>query len=456
MGPRHSGGGIAAVTGRRGVLQLGGATLAATALQGVFAPGAWGQTPAEIVFATGPDDSGTVRALVDAFNEEHEGQVRVSWQEMAQDTDAYRRQLVSDFLVGAAEIDVIAADVIWTAEFAGRGWVRDLSSWFYGAYEPEAFLDAALNSTAYRNRIWGIPWYTDAGMLFYRRDLLDATGFDGPPATWNELKEMALRVRQDSGVSYGFVFQGAEYEGGVANALEYVWSAGGSVLAPGISIAGAFGERLIETASVVINSPQSVEGLAIARGMITDGAAPEEVTTFREEESLQAFIRGEAVFMRNWPYAYGLLDDPQRSALTPDQVGVAPIPKAVASERSYSCLGGWNLMISRASRNADAAWAFIRYATSPERQRRRALEGGFLPTLGTLYEDGEILDQVPAVALGREAVATARVRPISPRYHEMSPRIARAFNLTLRGDLDSREALERLDRELRTIVGRDA
>jgi multiple sugar transport system substrate-binding protein len=446
----------AAAIGRRDALKLGGAALAGTAFVGGVARRAVAQESAEIVFSTGPDESGTVRTLIDAFNQEHGGRVVVRWREMAQETDAYRRQLVSDFGVGSADIDVVAADVIWTAEFAERGWVRDLSRWFYEAYEPEAFVDAALSSTAYRNRIWAVPWYTDAGMLFYRRDLLEASGFDGPPATWSELREMALRVRQDSGAPFGFVFQGAEYEGGVANALEYVWSAGGSVLAPGVSIAGAFGERLIETASVVINSPQSNEGFAIARGMIAEGAAPEEVATFREEESLNAFLAGEAAFMRNWPYAYGLIGDPQRSRLTLDQVGVAPLPAAAAGGRSYSCLGGWNLMISRASRNPEAAWAFIRYATSPERQRWRALQGGFLPTLHALYDDAEIADQVPAVALGRDAVATAQVRPVSPRYPEMSPRIARAFNLTLRGEIDGREAVERLDRELRAIVGRGA
>ena len=99
--------------------------------------------------------------------------------------------------------------------------------------------------------VYGVPWFTDAGMLYYRKDLLEESGFSKPPETWDELKEQARKVQRDSGTQYGFVFQGADYEGGVVNGLEYVWISGGDVLDP---------QDLHE---VVVESEQILEGFRV-------------------------------------------------------------------------------------------------------------------------------------------------------------------------------------------------
>ncbi len=439
---------------RRDFLKLGGAGLAGAALMG--APGC--AEPAageiEIVFTFGPDDSGTLQALIDGFNAAHQGQIRVVWREMARESDAYFRQIESDFTAGAAAVDVIGADVVWTAEFAHRGWVEDLSGRFHDAYETEDFLEAALESVFWRFRVWGVPWYTDAGMLFYRRDLLQQSGFSAPPATWDELTRMARRVQQDVGTRYGYVFEGAEYEGGVANALEFLWNAGGRVLTGNISTAGAFGQSVLEPNVITVNSADSARGLDSARRLITDGVTPIDVADFRELDAWQAFSAGEAVFMRNWPYVFGVLSDPAQAAITPEQVGVATLPSIGPDVPRYTCLGGWNLMINRQSsrRKQEAAWSFIQYVTAPEQQKQRALAGGFLPSLRSLYDDPEVRDTVFVIALGLEAISAARVRPISPYYSQMSPRIARAFNHVLRGEATGRQAVAALQEELQTIL----
>ena len=409
--------------------------------------------PLELTFSFGPDDSGSLRALIDSFNAEYEGEIRVTWREAARDSDAYFRQLASDFLVGAADVDVIGADVIWTAEFVTNGWVEDLTRRFYDVYSAQDFLSAPLNSVFYRNRIWGVPWYTDAGLLYYRRDLLEANGFTEPPTTWDELAEMAAQVTQEADVPFGFVFQGAEYEGGVANALEYIWGAGGNVLTGNISVAGAFGQNVIDPNVITVDSEDSARGLDAARKLVETGVAPEAVTEFREQEAYEVFLRGDAVFMRSWPFVYGLLDTPA-SQLTPEQLGVARLPTVREGGRSFSTLGGWNLMISALSENKEAAWTFIRYATDPAQQKQRALDGGFLPTLQSLYDDPELAENVPVIASGAEAIQRSRVRPVSPFYSLISPRIARAFTRTLTGELTGLEAVRDLQRELETILRR--
>jgi multiple sugar transport system substrate-binding protein len=433
---------------RRAALGLGGAA----ALAGLAPRTGRAQELAEITFAFGPDDTGTLQPLINLFNQLNEGRIRVIHQEMARESNDFYLQIKSDFEVGAADFDVIGADVIWTAEFAENGWVRDISSWFHNAYDPKAFVDAALRSAVWQFSIYGVPWYTDAGLLFYRKDLLDEAGISAPPVTFGQLQEQARTVMDQAGVPHGYVFQGAEYEGGVTNALEFIWNAGGRVMTGSVRFPTQLAQPSGEPNVIEVDNPEAAAGLDVARRLIADGIAPEAVTTYREQETWEAFGAGDAVFMRNWPFAFGALTG-EGGPLAPEQIGVAPLPVIGEGRRSYSCLGGWNLMINNASPQAEAAWEFIRFATAGEQQAARAM-GGFLPTLKTLYEDPAITDAVPVVALGGEAVQHARNRPESPLYGSMSPRIARAFNRVLRGQVSGAEAVANLQRELRTLLRR--
>ncbi len=412
--------------------------------------------PVVITFAFGADDSGTLAPLIEQFNDRHAGRIRVVQLQMARNSDDYYRQLESDFLVDSREIDIFGADVVWTATFATRGWVEDLSRRFYSVFDPADFLEAAINSVAYRFRIWGVPWFTDAGVLFYRKDLLSAHGYDGPPSTWGQLQEMARTIMDGSGVPHGFVFQGAEYEGGVANALEYIWSGGGRVLTGNVSVTGAFGQTNLDPNVITVDSDGSARGLDLARSLVADGIAPRDVTEFNELASSRVFLRGDSVFMRNWPTTYSLALDPSTAGLSTDQIGVSRLP-AGAGGRRYCCLGGWNLMISERSDRAkkDAAWDFIRFLVDSPQQRTRAVRGGFLPVTERLYDDPELVAAAPVIGLGRDAVRTARIRPVSPFYMQMSPRIARAFHRVLHGELDGVQAARTLQRELETILRRN-
>ncbi|MDQ3376518.1 MAG: extracellular solute-binding protein, partial [Actinomycetota bacterium] len=288
----------------------------------------------------------------------------------------------------------------------------------------------------------GVPWFTDAGMLYYREDLLEKSGFSEPPKTWEELQEQATRVTEESDAEDGFVFQAAEYEGGTVNGLEYIWTAGGDVLA---------GENLED---VVIDGPRAVEGLSIERGMVESGVAPQAVSTYAEQECQAAFLNGRAVSCRNWPYMYALASDENQSGIEPGQVGVAPLPVATGQDESFSGLGGWNFYLNATSseEEKDAAYEFVKFATAPEQQRFRALNGSFLPTLQDLYDDREIVEKVPVIALGEQAIKNARPRPLSPYYSDMSLVMAEQFNGCVKGAKSPEEAARTLDQELQEIV----
>lgn len=407
-----------------------------------------------VTFAFAPDDSGAVERLVEGFNRANGVGIEVEWRRMDRLSDAFFRELQSDFLAGADRIDVFGSDVIWTAELAEADRLLDLTRWLRGAEPPGGFVEAALRSTLWRGRAWAVPWFTDAGLLFYRRDLLEEAGL-APPDTWDAL-DAAARAALDAGrVEHGFVFQGDAYEGGTANALEFIWSAGGRPWTGQVSVPGALGQgqALREPNVVTLNSPDAIAGLARARAFVADGIAPASVADMREQEALDAFASGRAMFMRNWPFAYGLLAG-GGGAVAPDQVGVAPIPSLRPGAPSYSCLGGWNLAVPRAARDPEAALLFVDYATRPEQQRMMAETGGFLPSLAALYADEALRAAVPVVGLGEAAVRRARARPASPVYSLLSPRLAFLFEDVLLGEAEPDEAVRRAEAELRRILRR--
>jgi multiple sugar transport system substrate-binding protein len=253
---------------------------------------------------------------------------------------------------------------------------------------------------------------------------------------------MAGKVSRDRGTRYGYVFQCADYEGGVCNGLEFIWTHGGEVLDPN------------DASKVIIGSPESVAALATERSMVSEGIAPQGVANYREYESEVTFsLHGDAVFCRHWPGLYWLSSDPN-SKVKPGQMGVSPLPVADGQHRTASCLGGDVLMINAFSEMKEEAWEFIRFFANEQSQKTRALEAGVLPTRKALYDDREVMEALPMIAEAKEALLNVRPRPVSGRYSEMSRAMALQFNNVLRGNATPEEAVETLQSGLQQIIER--
>ena len=439
--PRKQGvaGGVAAFgknsLSRQEFVKLGGAGLAGVVLLGASGCGGDSEGSDDLVFANFPDP-GVVPNLIKKFNK-NRGKSEVILREMPQDRQEYFEKLTTEFQVRGGKIDVTAGDDIWTAELAENEWIADVSNRFSES-ERSKFLDGPLQSLVYEGKIYGIPWSTDAGMLYYRKDLLEKSGFSGPPATWEELKEMAKKAVQESGTRFGFVFQGANYEGGVCNALEFIWTHGGEVLDPD------------DSSKVIIDSSESIAGLTAEQSMVSEGVTPQTVANYTELESETTFLKGDAVFCRNWPYMYEMITISDISRIQPEQVGVAPLPVGEGQSHAVSCLGGSNILINASSEMKDEAWEFARFMTSEESQKMRTPFNS--PTLKTLYDDPEVLEPMPVIALGKEALQNAKPRPVSPHYSEMSSKMAEQFNGILRGAISAEEAVKTLQIELQQII----
>jgi multiple sugar transport system substrate-binding protein len=438
MTERNEGSGVS--TGRklnrREFLKMGGAGLAGAALLGATGCGGGSGGSGDLIFSMGPDDAqGTMAALIKKFNEQSD--FKVTHRVMPADTGTYFDKLRTQLQAGSGGIDVIGGDVIWPAQLAANGWIVDMSDRFPES-EQKTFLEGPLQSVTYDGKVWGVPWYTDAGMLYHRADLLEKSGYSEPPKTWDELKEMADKVKKDQGIKYGFVFQGDAYEGGVCNGLEYIWTHGGNAVDPE------------DPNKILIDSPESAAGLATWASMLSSGVAPEAVSTYQEAETDAAFFQepGDAVFARQWPYGYAYLDT--KGYLKQDQVGVGPLPVDEGNPLA-SCLGGWDMLINSQSDMQEEAWQFIKFMTSPEQLKFRAVKATVLPTRSDLLTDPEI-EKIPVVSQGRPAIENTNPRPVSPYYSDMSLEMNEQFNACLKGDVSPEQAVKTLQANLESIV----
>jgi multiple sugar transport system substrate-binding protein len=431
---------------RREFLKLTGAGVAGAALLpacGGFSGGGEGGSSNTLIFSHGPEDTGALKALLDRFNKSHN--YKVKWQVAPADTGAYFDKMRTELQAGTGP-DVISGDVIWPAQFGSNGWVLDLSNMFTEQMASN-FLPGPLQAVTWNGKRWAVPWFTDAGMMYYRKDLLSKSGFGSPPKTYDELMSMAKKIATDSGVKFGDVFQGDRYEGGVCDGLEFIWGADGNVLSP------------TNPNKVVISSPQSVTGLATERSLITKGVAPSAVASYQEQQSQVAFTTGQSVFMRNWPYIVGLIQAGGAGIkIKFDQVAVAALPTSGQGTTGYSCLGGWNLFINAniASNKKGKAWEFIKYMASPQATKFRAIKGNYLPPLKNLYNDPEVLKKVQTVALAKQLANQIRPRPVSPFYSDMSLDMQETFNDLVKGDTSPQQAVSTLQGNIQGILKRGA
>jgi multiple sugar transport system substrate-binding protein len=388
-----------------------------------------------IDFSMGWLDQTFWRRVVEGFNRQNRGQVRVNYRHFR--VDRYLDELRQMFARARPRIDVIGGDVIWPAEFADNDWIADLSSRFPQS-ERQQFLPVTIQANTFQGKVWGVPWFTDVGLLFYRKDLL---GFSSPPQTWDELKQMALRVKRDSGIQHGYVFPGAQNENGVYTGLHFIWTHGGEVLDPQ------------DPSRVIIGSSQMEAGLTTELSMIADGISPQVVDSYDESKSWDDFFQGRSVFCNSWPGFYEGIGG-RGSPLSRQQVDVAPIPAGVGGQ-SAGCLGGFNLFINAASDAAhkDAAWQFIQFMTDAKTQKERAVNNVLLPTRKALYEDPDV-QHVEIIPKAKAALDKAKTRPAHPRYSEMSAAMAEQFNFCLKGQVSPTEMAQTLQTRLSDILRR--
>jgi trehalose/maltose transport system substrate-binding protein len=369
-----------------------------------------------------------------AWAEESGNQVNViSTPNSATERLALYQQILA---AGSADIDVFQIDVIWPGILASH--FIDFSEHVDQEQVDQHFPAIVANNTV-EDALVAMPWFTDAGLLYYRTDLLEKYGKE-PPTTWQELTEIAKEIQdgeraEGNDKMLGFVFQGKAYEGLTCDALEWVDSFGGGTL-------------VADDGSITINNEKAAAALELAATWIGE-ITPEGVLNYAEEESRGVFQSGNAVFMRNWPYAWALGNAPD-SPIT-GKIGVDQLPKGGADGKHTGTLGGWQLAVSRYSQNAEAAVDLVRYLTSIEEQKRRAIKGAYNPTIAALYHDEEVLEATPFFGELYETFTSAVARPskvTGAKYNQVSSEFYNAVHEVLSGKTDAASSLEALESKL--------
>lgn len=385
--------------------------------------------PAQIVFTTPSEDTqGSIRTLVERFNRMQK-RIKVKYCPLSSSSDAIHDTYVTAFLAKDPSFDVIAADVVWSPEFAAARWVESLDACL-SRTEAAKFLPMALQTCTYQNRLWGIPWFTDTGLLFYRKDLVSQ-----PPCTWAELMKLSKARIKAGTIPYGYVFQGNQYEGLVCNTLEFIWGNGGAMLTNG---------------QVQISSAQSIEALQFMAELVKSRIAPPRVTEFQEEDARLFFQDGKALFLRHWPNAWASVNSP--ASRIKGKVGIAALPAGPSGKQGAGCLGGWNLMINRYSRNKPAAWQFIAFMTSVAGQQQNAAISGRLPTRYAVYHDPLVLRKNPYYTQFLPLILRSKPRPISTVYPALSGVMQNYFSQALTGQLSPAAAIRSIETEMRVIL----
>ena len=359
------------------------------------------------------------------------------------DTDQRRQSLIVPLKAGERDPDVFLMDIVWIGQFAASGWLESLNGHISrDNFDITPFFAGIIDfADRYGNAIVALPVYVDAGLLYYRTDLLRRYGFESPPETWNQLVEMAVKIqgeeRKTNPDFWAYVWQGAQYEGLVCTFLEYALSNGG---------------RLIdEGGNLTLDRPENIAALRFMRDLITSYAIspPNTYTEMKEEEVRTLFEGGNAAFERNWPYAWGLHQEAGTSVK--GKVGISLLPRFESGEH-VAALGGWHIGISKRSDAKEAAWELVKFILSREAQIDFARKLGWNPARQDIYDAPEIVRDVPHLVTLKSVFETAAARPNVPYYSLLSQVLQRNLSAALSGITEPDQALRQAQVEALEIV----
>ena len=374
-----------------------------------------------ITYVQGKDNSNVVRPLIEKWNAAHPDE-KVTFKEQTDQADQQHDDLVQNFQAKNANYDVVSVDVVWTAEFAAKGWLQPLKDKM--ALDTSTMLKPTVDSASYKGTLYAAPQNSDGGILYYRKDLVPTA-----PKTWDEMMGMCS-IAEENGIGC-FAGQYAKYEGLTVNASEAINSAGGSVL-------DADGKPNL-------NTPEAKEGLENLATAYADGSIPKEGITFQEEQGRQAFQDGKLLFHRNWPYVYNLATT-EGSSKVKDVLGMTALPGKDGP--GASTLGGHSAGMSVYSKNKATALDFLKFLTTEETQKFYATQGSLAPVLGALYDDPELVAKLPYLPVLKTSIENAVPRPVTPFYPAVTKAIQENAYSAIKGEKTVDAALSDMQKSI--------
>ncbi|MGZ4660062.1 MAG: ABC transporter substrate-binding protein [Arthrobacter sp.] len=374
-----------------------------------------------ITYVQGKDNSNVVRPLVDKWNAAHPNE-KVTFKEQTDSADQQHDDLVQNFQAKNASYDVMSVDLVWTAEFAAKGWLQPLKDKM--AVDTSAMLKPTVDGASYKGNLYAAPVSSDGGILYYRKDLVPT-----PPKTWDEMMSMCSIAKANNIGCYAGQF--SKYEGLTVNASEAINSAGGSVLD--------------KDGKPSLTTDAAKTGLGNLAKAYADGNIPKEAITYKEEESRQAFQDGKLLFLRNWPYVYNLATT-EGSSKVKDTLGMAALPGKDGP--GASSLGGHNAAVSVYSKYKATSLDFLKFLTSAENQKFFATQGSLAPVLTSLYDDKDLVAKLPYLPVLKTSIENAVPRPVTPYYPAVTKAIQENAYAAIKGEKPVDTALSDMQKSI--------
>ncbi|MDF0555364.1 ABC transporter substrate-binding protein [Kamptonema sp. UHCC 0994] len=375
------------------------------------------------------------RPFVEEF-EQKNPDIRINLVEGPFDSNLIENLYTSAFLLGDSPYDIINMDIVWVPKFAAAGWIMDLSNKI-SSEQLSKFIPGNVEGGRYKGKLYRIPHASDAGMLYYRKDILEQAGVE-PPETFEQMVNISQNLQKQGKATWGYLWQGKQYEGVSAMFVEVLEGFGGFWANP-------------QTFEIGLDKPEAIKAVEFLKSTITSGISPPGVTTYGEEETRLLFQSGKTIFLRNWPYVWKLAN--VEGSKIKGKIAIKPMLHA-AGKKGGSCLGGWGWGIAKTSRHPEEAWRAIQYLTSEETQRKFILQTGFVPSYKSLFTDRQVVALYPHYPQLLKVVEQAALRPPLAQYAQASDILQRYLSAAFTGRMTSEKAMKAAASETRNLLGR--
>jgi multiple sugar transport system substrate-binding protein len=400
--------------------------------------------PVTLTFVVPTPEAPAWKPLIEEFEANNPGiQIHIVDRADNQIEETY----TSAFQEGNSSYDLIYMDIIWVPRFAQQDWLMDLSEQFPNN-ELDEFLLGDVNGGRYQGKLYRIPFRTDVGLLYYRKDLLKKAGYQQPPETFKTLIQISQDLQKQGEVPWGYLWQGQQSEGLAAMFVEVLQGYGGFWIKPKINDKG------VEVGHEVgLDKPEAIEAVKFLLSTIEQKISPLEVTTYDEEATRRLFQNGAAVFLRNWPAVWSQANAADSSVH--GKVAFTPIVHA-SGYSSGGCQGGWGLGIAKTTKHSEEAFKAIKFFTSATAQRKFVLEAdlSLIPSRRNLFIDPQIVDRYSHYPKLLEVIDYSSVlRPSIPQYTEASSILQKYLSAALQGRQDPQAAMQAAARETRKKLG---
>lgn len=378
-----------------------------------------------ITFVTGKDNSGVWAPTISKWNAAHPNE-KVTLKEQTDQADQQHDDIVQHMQAKDPSYDIVTVDVVWTAEFAAKGWLVPLKGQF--AMDTSKLLKPTVVAATYNNTLYAAPFASDGGLLYYRKDLVPT-----PPKTLDEMWSKCSIAKKNNMGCYAGQF--SKYEGLTVNAAEAINTAGGKIVD--------------DQGKPTVDSPEARKGLQMLADHYKNGDIPKEAITFQEEQGRQAFEAGKLLFLRNWPYVYNLAKT-DGSSVVKTKFGVAPLPGM--SGPGASSLGGHSEGISVYSKHKATAFDFLKFIEDDAQQKFFMEQGSLAPVVASIYDDPALVAKYPYLPTLKTSISNAVPRPVTPFYPAVTTAIQDNAYPAIKGDKSVDQAIKDMQAAIKSAT----